>query len=96
MVVGGVVGKDHRGPALFHVELHMWFRGASCVLGGALDWVSAFIVPVSVLCSCRLTAPQDSLEIYFSISSHFVVSACVWPLVEVGLQPHTAQVQGLD
>ena len=96
MVVGGVAGKGHRGAALFHVELHTWFRGASCVLGGALGWVAAFMVPAHVLCSCRLTAPRDFLEICFSTSFHFVVSAHLWPLVEVGLQPPTAQVQGLD
>ena len=96
MVVEGGVGKDHRGPAPFHVELHTWFRGTSCVLGGALDRVAAFMVPAHVLCSCRLAAPRDSLEICFSTSFHFVVSARLWPLVEVGLQPHTAQVQGLD
>lgn len=74
------------------VELQVW------ALVGAPGWVAALVVPVNFLMSPRLIAPGTPQK---SISPPFP-SCCECSslasgyLVEVGLQLHTAQLQGLD
>lgn len=65
---------------------------------GALGWVAALAVPVDFLTSCSLIVPGTPPK---SISPPFPFccqcsSLAFGYLAEVGLQLHTAQLQGLD